>query len=249
MKVWEGEWWGYSALLGFHRKVECSLGLWSTYRDPREPSGGRKVKSAWQTGSSGPSECLPSRFQSCASIVSTLSKAYFDGFFLSKSGEKIEKARSCVAQSLVFEEADKRRKLFAQLNLNLEKNWISTWKKTESQLEKNWISNWKKMNLNLEKNWISTWKKLNINLEKTETQLEKNWISTWQKTESQLEKNKYQLRQNWISTWTKGSRAIKKTVKKLLGGKKTNWISTWRKFLGAAKQPARELILSYKPEG
>ena len=172
---------GYSALLGFHRKVECSLGLWSTYRDPREPSGGRKVKSAWQTGSSGPSECLPSRFQSCASIVSTLSKAYFDGFFLSKSGEKIEKARSCVAQSLVFEEADKRRKLFAQLNLNLEKNWISTWKK---------------LNLKLEKNESQLGKKLNINLKKTEYQLGKNWNSTWKKLNLNLAKN-------WISTWKK----------------------------------------------
>ena len=81
---------------------------------PERVVWGRKVKSAWQTGSSGPSDCLPSRFH--------LAQAQFQiqlQHILTEISLKIWRDwKGCVAQSLVLRELT-RAETFLQLNLKL----------------------------------------------------------------------------------------------------------------------------------
>ena len=101
----------YSALLGFHRKVECSH--WEGGRT-RESRLGEKSQIRVTNGIFWTIGLLAKQISPCASTVSNSTSAYFDGNFF----ENLEDWKGCVAQSLVLRELT-RAETFLQLNLKL----------------------------------------------------------------------------------------------------------------------------------
>ena len=96
--------------------TEKSNVLFRLSKDPQEPSGGRKVKSAWQTGSSGRSHCLPSRFH----IAQAKFQIKLQHILKKISFEIWKDWKGALCCTIIgFQQTDKRVKLFAQLNLKL----------------------------------------------------------------------------------------------------------------------------------